>query len=490
VLAESAMSGVAARNKSPEQRENERMEKVMDRLHAVMDEAAAIEIPPPVVEITRIHTGNPPKLSVEALELARVVYYERFGSFTDCARAIIDSGLTEDDTNVDQIRDRVRNWFSREEWPRRPQHVDFALRDAQHGGLYRGAGAACVAVTTGKGAIRAGVPCGGSPLPDSEFCFAHDPRPEYVERRRQQTEKLLAARLGDSVPAAPFREWLKAQLPIKLREARERGENIHWNDEGYKWLAEWLGLSLQVLHKAVHGYQRSGYDPTRDDTIIKASTVVKYLENVDVTFRDIYGYDPPPAHQVVYDVCPECGGRKNNESKMCRTCHDSQGVVCGYTTRYGKVCQLRTKHPSGWCMKHREQLERAANAKPRSEYNYKKGALEGTPTMLFFALDEYRRYEERAWAANRMWACNAGGCRDAYKRRNTLAGEITKLLRKRYPAPSSPTSWVRPSGRSSTGRSRPSSCPRGRCDGSSQPSTRRTSRSTATARAATRRSPP
>lgn len=331
-----------------------RRSTALDKLTAAIA-SSELEIPPPVTEIVPDYRGIVPLLPAEAFELARQVYYLQHGSITDAARAIIAAGLSEtDDTGV--VFGRLKNWWLRREWPKRPTTATFAIRDTNYdGGLFRGR--LCAGKTTGNGPAPAGLPCRQSALDDSDFCARHDPRPKYAAQRREHAERFVAARKRDEVPLGPFQQWCERRSAELLEQARAT-RRVHPTARGWGMLAAELGVDLSLLRRYVLG--QHGRHPEGIDTI-RASTVVRYLSKTDVTFRDVYGFDPPAATDTALVTCPGCGGRKNHASKVCKTCFDAdQGELCRYVNGRGRRCPTRTRHASGYCMKCRSIVDRRA----------------------------------------------------------------------------------------------------------------------------------
>jgi len=383
--------------------------------------ASSLPVPSPVVSIGLRKHGLPPKLSAEAFELARQVYYLQHGTRSDAARAIIAAGLSDTDNFV-QVYERLKTWWAREEWPLRPTATTFAIRDATHdGGLYR-SDRRCVGVATGSGPAPKGKKCEHSALTDSDHCFHHDPRPEYVEARRRQAEKLTEGRRAGMVPLEPFQRWCDERRKEMLAKARA-SRWVHPNNEGWGLLADAMGVDLSILGRWMKGkHSARGRPPV---THIKAATVDRHLAPLGVTFSDVYGFDPPAATGNAGLICPECGGPKNHASTTCRGCYEaSVGEACPYVNRAGKACGIPTKHESGYCYRCRRIVFRAP--KPRTDRPTRL-----TPRLLLFALDEYRREPSLAWVARRLWAANIDGVRDLYRRRNSLTSTLVKQFRKR-----------------------------------------------------------
>jgi hypothetical protein len=173
--------------------------------------------------------------------------------------------------------------------------------------------------------------------------------------------------------------------------------------------------------RATHngGAARAG----RDCSTIRAATIVRYLAAAGVTFRDVYGFDPPTLAGDDQVVCG-CGGPKNHASETCRGCYDrAQGTPCAYVTRLGRRCTVITSHESGYCAKCRRIVERVPKPRPgRSSYL--------TTTMVILALGEYRDIPIHPWVAARMWQYNAGDVRAVFKSEKSLKGSLVKRFRK------------------------------------------------------------
>lgn len=383
----------------------------------------ALQVPAPVKEIVaRDKRGVMPKLPAEAFELARQVYYLQHGTMMDAARAVIASGLS-DSTDPVVIYGRLGVWWEREEWPVRSTAATFAIRDANHdGGLYRSK-QICVGRATGSGPAPKGKPCAQSRLADSEYCFHHDPRPEYVELRAQQAKNLTHGRMADMVPVEPFQAWLDAKREQLLTEARRGPNPPHANSRGNSLLARALGVDQSILGRLLKNGHTGGR-PERHVGRIRASTVVRYADPLGVTFRDIYGYDPPSMGDGGL-ICPECHGPKSHESKTCLDCyHSTKGAPCVYVNTRGKPCGRSTPHDSGYCYKCRRIVYR--DGRPRV----------GRPSyvsipMLILALGEYRDDHSMAWISRRMWAVNAAGVRDVFSHCKSLTSALVKQFRKR-----------------------------------------------------------
>lgn len=396
----------------------------LEALGGAMEKSAVLVVPPPVTRVVARKWGVAPKLPAEAFELAREVYYLQHGTMTDCARSVIDAGLS-DTGALEVVRDRLRTWWEREGWPKRETVQTFAIRDASHdGGLYRSK-RICVGKATGSGPAPKGKKCPQSALPDSEYCFHHDPRPEYVEARRVQARRLAEARGLDMVAIEPLRRWMVGERERLLAQARAAGR-VHPNNTGWCLLARAMRVDQTVIGRMMQGTHnggstRAGRGPT--DTI-RASTVLRYLEPTGVVFSDIYGFDPPPQRDGQRLRCPRCGSPKNHESKVCRGCYEAEGSPCSYVNQCGKRCNVLTRHESGVCTKCRRITERVH--KPRLG-----GRSFVSVPMLILATGEYRDIPNMAWVARRMWAANAAGVRDVFNSQTVLAGSLVKQFRKR-----------------------------------------------------------
>lgn len=389
-------------------------------LSEALSDGAELRVPAPVTEVTKRNAqghGRLPILPAEAFELARQVYYLQHGNIRDCARAIIAAGLSDTD-NLVTVSERLQSWWHREDWPKRDMRQLVTIRDANHdGGLYRGR--VCAGKTTGSGPAPEGKACTATALPDSDFCWQHDPRPEYEARRASTGQRLHQSRTKDMVPIEPFIEWTEAKRVELLERAKASGRRLDPKARGYKLLAVWLGVDQSTLQRLKDkGTSQTRGAPTTAGRI-RASTIVSYLDGTGVSFHDVYGYDPPAQRDLTHYTCPNCGGAKNHESKVCRACYDAdRGVQCTYVGKYsGTRCRQRTKDPSGLCHKCRRTVQRIPT--PRTG---RKSAV--TDPMLLLALDEFRRFPAHAWVAAKMWACDAGGCRDVFAHQASLTGSI------------------------------------------------------------------
>jgi hypothetical protein len=400
------------------------------RVLAEVAEALAheLDVPPPVTEVRHSTTGTRPLLGVEALELARRVYYEGYGSFRDCARAIIEAGLCEDVTRHSQdpetvIGGRLLNWWRRERWPKRPTRHTFALRDAAHeGGLFRSE-RLCRGLATGSGPTPRGKPCRQSAMLDSDYCWLHDPRPEYDERRRRIGAHFAVRRAADMVPVAPFQDFLERERGRLLAEASARG-SVHANMRGWRYVSAELGLDASIIGRIMQGTHNGAAMRTGKGVqgMIRAKTVRKYLAGAGVSFEDLYGFEPPVVSDLSTFACPRCGGSKNSASTMCRACFETRGTPCPYVNRHGRTCGILTEHPSGYCHKCRRTLSGAKRVK-RPHKPPKVSLVEGPTSVL--ALDEYLRAPSFEWIACKLWAAGASS---GYLDRRSLACGLSKFF--------------------------------------------------------------
>lgn len=390
----------------------------LEALGEALAEGAELQVPPPVTEIETRYRGQLPRLPAEAFELARQVYYLQSGNIRDCARAIIAADLSDTD-NLVRVSERLKNWWHREDWPKRPTTEVFTIRDANHdGGLYRGE-RICAGATTGSGPAPEGKPCSGTALPDSEFCWQHDPRPKYEEVRRATGKRLHESRQKDMVPLPPFIAWTEKKRVELLAEAKASGRRLDPKQRGYGLLADLLGVDQSTLQRLKDKGTSQTRPTTRTAGRIRASTVVRYLARTDVAFQDIYGFDPPAARDERPFTCPSCGGPKGHESAVCRSCYDAdKGVQCNYVGKLsGTRCRVWTKDPSGLCHK----CKRIVNRVPRPRTGRRSAV---TDPMLLLALDEFRRVPVHSWVAAKMWATNAAGVRDTFKNQTSYAGSV------------------------------------------------------------------
>lgn len=381
-----------------------------------------LPVPEPVTEVVVRPHGVAPLLSAEAFELARKVYYLQHGTLTDAARAVVAAGLADVD-DVVKVRDRLANWWARENWPKRDSAMTFALRDANFdGGVFRGR--ICRGITTGKGVAPAGAPCGQSALEDSEFCSQHDLRPEYVAARKKQAKRLLELRLADSVPLQPFVDWCTATRAELVEKAARCGLAIHGSDSGWARLADYLKVDKTTLWKlATKGVDRDG----QTDVMVRASTIVRYLAALeDVSFEDLYGFAPPArrARSDATERCPECGGKKNAASETCKGCFLASATRCAYRNRRDEQCTSKTRHKSGYCYHCRRIVERVP--RPRTG---KKTFL--TDAMLTLATGAYAETPTLADVGRRMWAANAEGVCDIFLNCRSLTAGLVKQFAKR-----------------------------------------------------------
>jgi hypothetical protein len=405
--------------------EAQRRNNALEILANVSTQANDLPVPPPVLEIIPRKQGLPPKLPAAAFELARQVYYLQHGSLAQCARAVIASGLS-DSKNPTVVADRLRTWWAREQWPRRGPVETFRLRDANFdGGLYRGQ-RTCIGEATGSGPAPKGKKCEQSALLDSDYCYHHDAREEYVQARAAQAKLLAAARRSDMVDITPFQQWMEHERKRLLAQEHQR-RRVHPNQTGWGLLAAAINVDLTVIGRMRSGNHnggaaRAGIGPTKT---IRASTLVRYLAPTQTTFQDIYGFDPPAAGaNQARNTCPNCGGRKYHQSKLCRTCHEATAVQCSYVNRAGRRCTHKTTHSSGSCGACRRIIERQPKPNP------------GRPTwvstpMLILAAGQYCEQANLAWVARRMWAANAAGVREVFKSQKSLTSGLVKQFRKR-----------------------------------------------------------
>lgn len=381
-----------------------------------------LDVPDPVTVVKRRGTGAAPKLSAEAFEMARQVYYLQLGTLQAAAEAIVAAGLS-DTENVTRVRDRLTTWWKREGWPMRPHAQMLAIRDlSADGGLYRSE-RTCAGVATGQGVAPAGAPCNGSPLSDSEWCRQHDPRPEYVEARLREAAARSRSRQRNMVDIAPFQRWCTARAAELLAVKRAAGA-AHPNSK--TGMAE-LAAAMQVNHAHLARLLAGKHsDPARPPvTRIRASTVTRYVSRVGATFADVYGYEHTDAPRVDRRVCA-CGARKNSESETCRSCYEAKFAQCTNHFQSGRRCHENTGHASGICTKCRRQIARPRVANPRRG---RVSALRGP--VLAFALEAYLDQPRHAYVARRMWACNAGNVRELYANLKTFEAGLVKQFRRR-----------------------------------------------------------
>lgn len=393
-----------------------RMSAMQGLTEAIAD-SEYLAVPAPVERVVVRPQGVPPKLPAEAFELARQVYYLQHGTLTDAARAVIAAGLADVD-DVTVIRDRLTSWWMRERWPKRRLVSTFAIRDAgADGGLFRSR-RLCCDVATGNGPAPKGKRCSQSALTDSEYCFHHDPRPEFVAKRRAQTEALTAGRLRAMVPLAPFRDWCDEQRKLLLEQER-RVRPVHPNATGWGLLAAAMGVDQSLLGRLIAGKHSPGRPAV---TRIKARTVESYLEQLGVAFVDVYGYERPHVAGDPAATC-SCGAAKNHGSKTCRDCYDAAFKRCSYVFGSGAGCNVKTDHESGMCAKCRRTVQSVR--RPRTG---RPTAL--TAAMLQLALSEYRDVPVAAWVGRRMWEDDAAGVRSAFKTQKSLTGSLVKHFRR------------------------------------------------------------
>lgn len=407
--------------------EAHRLARALEQLGDVA-ESEQLEVPPPVTNVERLHTGPAPKMPADAYELARQVYYLQHGTLSDAARAILNAGLAPDTDKLVVVYGRLQAWWAREGWSKRDTATTFAIRDANFdGGLFRSA-RRCKGVTSGKTRAPKGKPCGQNAMADSDYCHQHDPRPEWVQRRREAGEAFTRIRRVDMVPVEPFALWLREQGARLIAEARADGGRIHPNERnGLSRLAHWLDVDTSLLMRAMKGAGTSTAHP-REDRTIKAKTIIRYLDGSGVSFRDVYGYDPPGDGAGQYLVCPRCGGPKDHESKTCRACYDAdRGERCAYVPSTGRRCRTLTKRPSGYCAK----CEQTAFfvPKPKSEWTVRPSWW--TVERFAYALSEYATTPSHQWVGAKMWQRNAAGVRDHYSTLKTLIQQLVREFSKR-----------------------------------------------------------
>jgi hypothetical protein len=418
---------VASRLNRARNRDSDRLAASFAAFEEALDDDD-LDTPPPVTDdVYQPVRGKRPVMPLEAYELARQVYYDQHGNLGDAAKAVLAAGLQGPleagyCDELTTVRERLHTWWKTRDWPVRPWGRVIAMRDAVTGGLYRGR--QCTARTTGNGPSPAGFECRQSALADSDFCYQHDPRPEWVEKRRRQAESFAEARLADLVDIGPFVRFCEAERKRLLSEARARGK-AHPNNRGYGRLAAAMGIDPSVLGRLLKGTTTSRPEQVSKGKI-RALTVVRYLEPLGVQFRDVYGFDPPLRTSFEeYDDCPGCGRQKRRESGLCRDCYDVQGQRCAYVKQMtGKQCNKRTTHPSGYCATCRQIVEHVPT--PRT----------GRPSfltvpLLILALSEFRDVPSFQWVAARMWQYNAGGVRHVFASQKTLNGSLVKQFAKR-----------------------------------------------------------
>lgn len=388
-----------------DRRESARLARLLERAPEILSGLMPIATPPPVTAETLDQAGRPGgerKLTAEAIELARQVYYEQYGTMAEAARAIIAAGLTDDAGPV-VVADRLRTFWKSAGWQTRPRRDILALRDLQQGGLYRSE-RRCAHVADGTSRIPAGSRCEHSALADGDHCAGHDPRPEYIARRAKRGAAAARGRRADLVDVEPLTAWLQQQRKRLLAEARQ----LHPNQKGHGLVADLIGADPAIAGRLLRGLnpgQRG--DPGR----IRAKTVCKYLDHAGVSFTDVYGFEPPLTRAI---TCPQCAGPMNAGSNLCATCHQaSQGDHCTHQFRSGRRCTVRTRRPSGLCTLHERQHEaqerRAREPRTRRPYQ---GLL--SDDMLLLALDEYARFDSLQWVAHRLWDTDAHGIRRCF----------------------------------------------------------------------------
>jgi hypothetical protein len=158
-----------ARGHSPEAHVEEqaarRRSRALEGLIDAIDSSSQLVVPDPVErKDMRPGKAGPPKLPLEAFELARQVYYLQHGTLSDAARAVIAAGHSETADHV-VVFERLKTWWTNRGWPRRPTDATFAIRDANgDGGLFRSE-RICNGVATGSGPAPKGKACTQSALP-------------------------------------------------------------------------------------------------------------------------------------------------------------------------------------------------------------------------------------------------------------------------------------------------------------------------------------
>ncbi|MBN8868013.1 MAG: hypothetical protein J0H98_10710 [Solirubrobacterales bacterium] len=378
-----------------------------------------LQVPPPVVAIEERKVGTKPLLTVEALELARKTYYEQGATLAETARTLLRAEVVADTNDVDKVYGRLQTWWAREGWPRRSMMDTFRIRDANHdGGLFR-SNRKCIGVATGNGRAEKGAPCGESPLPDSDYCASHDPRPQYVEARKKAVEKLLAGRKATMVTIGPLAEELERRCELELTAAKAAGKKVHHNSTGRGLVAAKIGIDNTAFGRLLGQPRSDGRGPL---THVTVKTVLKCLAPFeDVSFEDLYGHPPPESNQC--SVCPSCGGRKTPAAKTCRTCHDDSTFSqrCRHTTRSGRRCPVTTEHPTGYCSKCRTTIFRVRVPSTRQSHLH--------PKLVLFALDAFQTVPTLAGVARRIWATNAADVRAVYTTRRTLESGLVKTFR-------------------------------------------------------------
>lgn len=386
-----------------------------------VEASSELQIPEPITEV-KARFGTTPQLSAEAFELARQVYYLNHASIRDAARAVIAAGLAQTD-DLEKVVGQLKAWWDRHRWPRRSTLATFAIRDANNdGGLYRSE-RLCRGLTTGTGPAPAGKSCGMSAMGDSDYCFGHDPRSEFVAARAEISKRLQAASRVDYVPIKPFADWCEKTRLKMLDDAKRGGEKVHFNTKGWGMLSDALQVDQSQLTRLVKGVTSRG-EPV---TTVSASLIVRWLDCMGgVSFEDIYGFAPPtkPATPERL-ICPQCDGPKNSASKICRECFDASGDACKYVNRRGEQCGTKTKHKSGYCCKCRQIVFRE-----RVDERVSKPAFVSNP-MLTLATGAYAETPRLVRIGQRMWEVNACGVSDVFSSQKTLTGSLRKQFRKR-----------------------------------------------------------
>lgn len=373
---------------------------------------------PARTRIRRTPGGPPAKLTRAAIDRARVLYYDELYTFATIARRLIAEGLVADTTNPDTVYNRLRTLWRRQRWPKRSWKDAVRLRDARHGALYRGR--ICKGLTTGTGLAPAGKPCEQNALDDSEYCWLHDPRPEYVAKREQALQRLhLGKAKFPTAPLEPFRVWADKRRQVLLEQARIQGP-VHPNNQGWRFLARELGVDQAQLKRWIDGQGTHG--PTE---VIRVDTVVRLLEKGGATFRAVYGFDPPPPGPENPAYRCACGNPKDHESKTCRECYDrARGQQCTYRGRGGRRCPITTNDPSGKCYKHRTQERRRTGQR-----HIRPTPL--TPAMLRAALVEYVDVPRLGWVARHMLAEDLAGAASVYSKSKSLESALRRAFAQR-----------------------------------------------------------
>ncbi len=212
---------------------------------------------------------------------------------------------------------------------------------------------------------------------------------------------------------------MDAERQRLLANARREGR-AHTNDNGWARLARSLGITKTAVGRVMKG---THHGPGKDANTIRAATVVKYLAASGVSFRDLYGFDPPPRRDPKPTVCPRCSGRKGPDAAVCRDCFEQEGERCTHVKRSGERCRTVTKHASRVC-----QACRRRAGRPRKPRTGRPSHV--TAAMLTLATGAYAEHPSFAWVARRMWATNAAGVREVFKSQQSLAGALVKQFRK------------------------------------------------------------